>query len=244
MADKLPLIGRVLGIVLGLIGVVLFIMVDDYDYNQLKNKIIILILDNQAWIKSLQLNMDAAAMDTSFYNRLREKWKYLEDEGLSSCSRRLKIETDIIENVNTTIKASLIWPSLITNEGPVVYPLTHAKNSSSKIIELANPSDQVLLVQAVLLADYPSQQAALDIIEDGAVIDIDSQSLNCFKLQTVSPAVDISKYTINGINSHPATLSFMLKPRGQANITISFTPSDYRTSSTFLLIRYFVISYI
>lgn len=181
-------------------------------------------------------------MDTSFYNKLREKWKYLEDKGLSSCSRRLKIETDIIEYVNTTVQASLIWPSLITTEGPVVYPLTHAKNSSSKVIELANPSDQFLMVQAVLLADYPSQQAALDIIEDGAVIDIDSQSLNCFKLQMISPATEIRKYTGNGLNSHPATLSFILKPHDQANITVSFTPSDYRTSSTFLLIRYLVNS--
>ncbi|EDV24649.1 uncharacterized protein TRIADDRAFT_56665 [Trichoplax adhaerens] len=194
-------------------------------------------LDNAAWIKSLQLDQETTAVDRRFYNKLQEKWKYLEDNGLTSSVHQLKIETDIIENINVTVQASLMWPSIITTEGPIIYPLTHPKNYSSKVVALVNPSDQNIIVQAVLLPDYPSQQAALDIIEDGVVIDTDSQSLNGFKLQMAAHSDYESISTIDGIKSHPASLSFLLKPRGRANITVSFTPSDYRVSSTFLLIR-------
>ena len=198
------------------------------------------------WMSSLDLGVSAPEVDKRLYEKMQAVWRECQNEELTKASATFEIDTDVLAGIKVDVEASLQWPS-ITPDAPIHFPLTLIGNFSTQSVPVMNPSDDPLVVQALLVHFYPDVQAALDIVDDW--LDIPSSpfaSTSSFHLAE-APSSRALDYTGG---PHPTsylkefdssvsdlTWTYILPPKSLVNVTVVFEPRDEMKTYSVILLR-------
>ncbi|XP_054166549.1 transmembrane protein 131-like [Oppia nitens] len=199
------------------------------------------------WLLGIGLHPDTGYIDKELHKLLYSRWTNLK-ETEKNISVILKVAIDGVSPLSIPAEAQLQWPRLI-NKKVVKFPITRVGNITNKEIMIENPSSQVLLIQVVLLSDYPNPEAILHLFKSGFRTQWSDAELNAaetkpksFHLTNLTSDEMISnrksiKEAI-GVNPDFNSLTFLMPFGTRKKVSISFVPKDDSALvSTILLIR-------
>lgn len=115
---------------------------------------------------------------------------------------------------------------------------------------IENPASQSILVQVVLLSDYPNAEAAIQLLKSGFHTVFSDSELNSVEtkpksFQLIRPSGEDSRNNSHklikdslGVTPDPHSISLLMPVGARARISLGFTPKDDSSiASTILLIR-------
>ncbi|KAI1283704.1 Transmembrane protein [Halotydeus destructor] len=182
------------------------------------------------WTLGLSLHPDTGYIDKELHQLYYNRWLNIASQ--KTVNATLNLEMDSQHRVQIEASASLEWPRIVCgNKNYVKFPVTRFGDTQVKEVLIENPSSQPLLVQAVLLSDYPDNEAAISLLDSyGWWKDTDlrsSDSKGSFKLIDMSDESFGNLRLSSAFHVSPSSNSVtMLMPVGQrTRISVVFRPS-------------------
>ncbi|RWS07617.1 transmembrane protein 131-like isoform X2 [Dinothrombium tinctorium] len=234
-------------------------------YKEFKTEITFFDLVGHLWLLGLALHPDTGYIDKELHKLFFSRWISMQ-QNERIINATLDVEVDSGQHVQLNVQSTLQWPRLIHGgKNYLKFPISKFGNTTVKEVLIENPSSQPILVQIVLLSDYPNPDAALQSLTSfnfwteselkRAEISPKSFTLidsNGYSMPPSSPSEQPSNIQRikNTFAVTPALNSLTLvMPVGyRTRVAVGFTPQyvsdDYaknsevpHISSTFLLIR-------
>ncbi|KAM4699945.1 transmembrane protein 131 isoform 2-T2 [Discoglossus pictus] len=188
----------------------------------------------------LAMQEDMWDSDWDIHDALYKRWSDIQDNSGNRPDAVFEVDTDLQKNVLAEVKAELVWPSIVSSDRHIRFPLTNTNSSSEENIVLENPSDIPVYVQFLPLALYSNQPLLLDRLSERFNISklpsIDMKTLAFQVYRNNVHPVQTSQGFMEG-SSRQSVLNLILKPGEKKTVKIIFTPLVNKTVSTLLIIR-------
>ncbi|XP_065187857.1 transmembrane protein 131-like [Sycon ciliatum] len=183
------------------------------------------------WLQNILKDTFHPSEDMQDYEVMRDKWASMQEAGrsLTSPNATFLLTTDLVENYRLTFQASMTWPS-ISQDTTLELPLTHVGKESVAEFRVFNPSNTRLVVQVIMLHDYPEPQRILDVLSDR--LDTDTVDLegsrNAFHLMEARPEPTIGP---------PYTVILVLQANDSSLVKIGFRPNAEKQFTSMVLLK-------
>ncbi|XP_071786597.1 transmembrane protein 131-like [Asterias amurensis] len=204
-------------------------------------------LNGEVWLSSLALPDETQDVDRLFYSHLHNRWLGLEQMGKTIFNTTLKINSNLVKDMEIPVTAVLEWPRLIRKD-KIEFPLTYIENTSISEVQILNPSDTLIIVQLLPIALYQEPTSVLDFLSDRfdpELIETDDPGVFYLanKTDKDSPGKCLKNTSCGaieetfGVKPNRTALTFAIKPRQNVTVSIGFKPSDGRERISLVLIR-------
>uniref|UniRef100_A0A8C8VK15 Transmembrane protein 131 n=1 Tax=Pelusios castaneus TaxID=367368 RepID=A0A8C8VK15_9SAUR len=160
---------------------------------------------------SLTMQEDAWDSDWDLHENLFRMWTGIRERSGHRLNAMFEVDTDLQKDVILKITAELAWPSILSSQRHLSFPLTNTNSSSVKEILLENPADVPVYVQFLPLALYSNPSAFVQPLQS-----------------TTGFAEGSSRHSV---------LNIVLKPGEQKSVKVKFTPVLNKTVSSLIIIR-------
>ncbi|XP_017659014.1 transmembrane protein 131-like isoform X2 [Nannospalax galili] len=191
--------------------------------------------ENPDWAGSLSLDQSTWGMDSERANNLYERWKKYKNGAV--CRRNVLGMTQFAYAKKSKEPESFIsfLPRLVTEPGLVLnFSATALRNSVVKYFVVRNPSSRPVSLQLLPLSLYPKPEAAVRLLHKwfGTNMQMINFTTGEFQLTKACP------YRGEPLEeSSFGTLHLHLQPLEMQRVGVVFTPADYGTVTSLILIR-------
>ncbi|XP_074848005.1 transmembrane protein 131 isoform X2 [Carettochelys insculpta] len=189
---------------------------------------------------SLTMQEDAWDSDWDLHENLFRVWSGIRENSGHRLSAMFEVDTDLQKDVILKITAEMAWPSILSSQHRLNFPLTNINSSSEEEILLENPADVPVYVQFLPLALYSNPSAFVDtLIERFNLSKPTNFNLRTLEFQVSRNSVQPLQSTTGfaeGLSRH-SVLNVILKPGEQKSVKIKFTPVLNKTISSLIIIR-------
>ncbi|RWS31127.1 transmembrane protein 131-like isoform X4 [Leptotrombidium deliense] len=218
------------------------------------------------WLLGLALHPDTGYIDKELHKLFYTRWTSV-DSSSRLINASLEVVVDSGQQITLDVQSTLQWPRLVHGaKNYLKFPISKIGNTTVKEITIENPSSQPILVQLVLLSDYPSAEAAIQCLSRMSIwteseikqAETSPKSFHLIDPNGYSMPSSSSSETANiqrikntfAVTPAQNSLTLVMPVGHRTRIAVGFTPQyvtedplNYKssdspqTSSTFLLIR-------
>nr|XP_006137481.1 transmembrane protein 131 isoform X2 [Pelodiscus sinensis] len=189
---------------------------------------------------SLTMQEDAWDSDWDLHENLFRMWAGISENSDHRLSAMFEVDTDLQKDVILKITAELAWPSILSSQRHLSFPLTNTNSSSEEEILLENPADVPVYVQFLPLALYSNPSAFVDkLIERFNLSKPTNFHLRTLEFQVSRNSVQPLQSTTGfaeGLSRH-SVLNVVLKPGERKSVKVKFTPVLNKTVTSLIIIR-------
>lgn len=182
------------------------------------------------WFKGTHLNFEQVDYELKLYKHLQGKWSHLNKLKKNKIVVDGVIQSSFADNTKISLNLEMIWPSLVEKFSH--FQVTHVKDTTTSVVQIANPSSHPLHIEAFFINHHPHARALADIL--GLKLDVVNID-NTFSFEhDNSNLIDIFLNS-NDISDKIETI--ILKPYEKRNFSFNFSPHFVGLHKNVLVLR-------